>query len=127
MSDPVIEMASKVAVNLTTEVFQSCFRELGRASDWIRSKNKERDPLGLAAKRYCDKVEELYNVVRIFGMSKPVPLRSVYTRVNILERITARYRATVEELEHVFDRDRIARDMSQRGMLHLEVFKEENL
>jgi predicted NACHT family NTPase len=59
-----------------------------------------------AARRYVQRIEYRYNNMRIFGMNQPVPLRSIYTRVNILEKITATQQRTIQELEQYFDRDR---------------------
>lgn len=105
MADSDSDLAAKVAVNIITEIFKTCFSGLKEAEERVKTKNKQYDPFGLAAKRYANRVEERYNSVRIFGMDRPVPLRSIYTRVNVLRKITSRYRATVEELEHLFDCD----------------------
>ena len=40
--------------------------------------------------------------MRVLGMTKPVPLDELYTSVNILERIIARRRLTLEQLEDQF-------------------------
>lgn len=105
MSDPTTELAGKVAANIITEVFKSSVKGVKEAKEWFKDKNAEYDVFGNAAKKYTDKVEERFNTIRILGMDRPVPLRNIYARVNILERITARHSATVEELEKFFDRD----------------------
>src|SRR4051794_1127357 len=105
MIEPNSEIVSKVAVDLVTSVFKSSLGRLKEAQDWLNNKNTQFDPLGSAARKYAERIEERYNSMRIFGMDKPVPLRSIYTRVNILEKITSRHRATVRELELFFDRD----------------------
>lgn len=106
MSDPTIQVASEVATNLITEVFKSTFTNMKEVSEWLKRWNKKQDFLGTAAKRYAAKVEKRYNLMRIFGMSNPVPLRNIYTRVNILNKITASHRATISDLEKFFDKDR---------------------
>jgi predicted NACHT family NTPase len=105
MSDPATELTGKVAANIITEIFKTTLLGVKEAKEWLKDKNKEYDVFGLAAKRYAEKLEERYNSIHIFGMTKPVPLRTIFTQVNILEKVTARHRATVEELQQFFDRD----------------------
>lgn len=105
MADSNEDIAVKVTINVITEIFKACFSGLKDAEDWIKAKNKQYDPFQRAATKYVQQVEQRYNSMRIFGMNKPVPLRSIYTRINVLEKITARHRATIEELERYFDRD----------------------
>jgi len=106
MSDPSADIAAKVAANLITEAFKSSFKSLKEAEDWLVRLNKKRDFFGFAARRYAHKVESRYNSMRIFGMNNPVPLRNIYTRVNVLNKITSSHRTTVEDLERFFDLDR---------------------
>lgn len=106
MSDPLTDASVKVATSLITEIFKTCFSSLKDAEEWLKIKKRQHDPLGIAAKKYSEKVEELYNSIKIIGMNNPLPLRNIYTRVNILRKLTARHRATVDELEQFFDRDR---------------------
>ena len=96
------EIVAKVAVDLITELFKKSLLGLREAEEWITERNRKYDPLGLAAKKYAERLEERYNYVRIFGMNEPVPLRNLYTRVNILKKITASHRSTVEELQKSF-------------------------
>jgi predicted NACHT family NTPase len=104
MDDPTA-MAGKLAMNAITELFKASLQGLQGTNKWVREKEKEFDFLGRAALKYGQKLEELYNLVHIFGMDRPVPLRNIYTEINILEKTTARHRATVDELEKFFDRD----------------------
>src|SRR5437867_407292 len=100
------DIASKVAINAFTALFKSCYGGLRKAGHWVALENKERDFFGRAAARYVNRIQERYDTVRIFGMSEPVKLQSIFTRVNILEKITSQQRESVEELERAFDRDR---------------------
>jgi GTPase SAR1 family protein len=59
-----------------------------------------------AAAKYSRILEGRYSTVRIFAMPRPIPLRSIYVRVNVLERPLAHRGTTIEELEEMFDRDR---------------------
>src|SRR5262249_31720532 len=58
------------------------------------------------ATHYLNNLESKYNSIRILGMARPVPLRSVYVRVNIVNTISAHRRTTIEDLEKLFDSDR---------------------
>ena len=106
MNDTANDLVAKVTVSIITEIFKKSFKGLLTAERWLIKKNKELDFFGTAAKRYAGKLEERYNTIRIFGMQKPLPLRSVFVSINILEKITANQRLTIEELEKQFDRDR---------------------
>jgi predicted NACHT family NTPase len=105
-SDLGTEVAAKATVQLVTEIFRTGLKGLASAEEWMQKKSAEYDPLGIAARMYAHRMEERYNRMRIFGMTEPVPLRDIYVRVNILEKITASRQQTIEELERFFDRDR---------------------
>lgn len=109
------DIAASLAVNITTELFKSTYANLVEAEKWLRGKLKEADVLGLAARKYCNQLQERYSMVRILGMEKPVSLRDIYVNVNILEKITDRQRISLEALERLFDRDQrsfgVRRDM----------------
>jgi predicted NACHT family NTPase len=124
MSDPTTDLAEKVAANIITEVFKSSVKGVKEAKEWFKDKNAEYDIFGNAAQKYVDKVEERFNTIRILGMDKPVLLRNIYARVNILERITARHRATVEDLEKFFDRDNRSFGLVRKSKEGIEVVNE---
>src|ERR1043165_7296108 len=100
------ELLSQIAVNAFTEVFKSTYYSLEKARRWVINDNKEHDYLGLAARRYISRIEERYGTIRIFGMTEPIKLKNIYTRVNVLEKITSQQRETVEDLFKYFERDR---------------------
>ena len=66
---------------------------------------KKYDLFGTALQTYVGRMEDRYNAMRILDMNKPIPLRDIYVRANILEDVTAHDRLTVEELEARFQRD----------------------
>ena len=66
---------------------------------------KKYDLFGTALQTYVGRMEERYNTMRILGMNKPIPLRDIYVRANILEDVTAQDLQTVKELEERFQRD----------------------
>ena len=103
MNDPVTDVAQKIITDLITEGFKASFKSLREAEEWLVEKNKKWDFFGFAARRYAKKVEERYSSIRIFGMTNPVPLRNIYTKVSILQRITSERRFNEEDLETFFD------------------------
>ncbi len=92
--------------NAISKLFKVNFQGFEGSSDWIRAETLESDFLSVASSKYSKQIEENYNLMRIFGMSQPVPLRNIYTRVNILEKVTATHRATIEDMQRFFDYDR---------------------
>lgn len=99
------EFVAKVGVNVITELFKAALKGVEGTHARIRTKGTEKDFFGRAAKRYSEKLEELYNFVHIFGMDRPVALRKIYTEVNILSKLSSRLRTSAEELDKNFDRD----------------------
>ena len=103
-------LTDKAVIDLGTavskEVFANAWKLVKKAPQWIQDKYTEKDPFGLEARRYCEKIEGRYNTMRIIGMSRPMPIRSIFVHVNILKKITAQRRSTVDELEQTLDKDR---------------------
>jgi len=99
MSTPETDFAKDVVVSGVTEAFKASVYGINK---W----KKKHDFFGRAARRYTQRIEDRHNSMKIYGMNKPVPLRNIYTRVYILEKITAQQRLTPKELEQTFDRDR---------------------
>jgi hypothetical protein len=121
MNQQQADILSTVAVQAFTEVFKSSYNALIGAGKWAQSEIKERDFFGRAARRYVERLRERYDSVRIFGMAEPVKLTSIYTRVNILEKITSRQRETLEDLIDWFERDRYGFGMKQETKPGMEV------
>lgn len=88
------------------DLFKESFQVFKEANLWVQNTKVDNNFLGEAGEKYKNHLEERYDSMRIFGMNRPVPLRSIYTRVNILEKISSRYRDSIEDLERFFDRDR---------------------
>jgi hypothetical protein len=53
----------------------------------------------LAAKRYRQKIYDLYSTMRILGSPYPVPLEAIYTDLHILDKPTAYRRHNIEQLK----------------------------
>jgi hypothetical protein len=105
--DPATDkLATDIAAKTIGTIFQKTFEKLGKVPDWLQSKLKEHDPFGTEARAYAEGLGKRYNLMRIVGMSGPVPIRSIYVKVNILDKITSQHRQTVEDLEEVFNKDR---------------------
>ena len=100
MPDSIEEMEAKFAVGVAIEIFKRCLNNVRGVSEWV---SREHDPLDKAAKNYVEKFDERYNCMKVLDMSKPIPLTDIYTRVNILEKITTRQWSSVEELLEAFD------------------------
>jgi len=98
-------------------VIPNTFRSV--LSDWQLWLNGE-DSFGLAGARYRELLAKRYDTIRILGMDAPVPLRSIYVRVNILKKITARHNASVHELEEFFQGDKRGFGIAQETTTALE-------
>ncbi|MFN4254490.1 MAG: NACHT domain-containing protein [Saprospiraceae bacterium] len=102
-------MTFKSEIETSVEVGIDLFRDLifaswKAATGW--TKKEFPDPFGIATKKYIGGIIERYNLVKVLGMREPVPLKSLYVRANILEKISARAGLRPEELAEFFDFDR---------------------
>lgn len=104
MFDPQMlnEEAIKVGVEVLKNIVESAFKN---SSSFIKGKSKEYDILGKGIKRYTEALVQNYNFVKILGMSEPRPLKSLYVRANVLEKITNRERTDVNELHKLYGSD----------------------
>ncbi|MEW6737140.1 MAG: NACHT domain-containing protein [Acidobacteriota bacterium] len=91
--------------NIVTKLFKEVFESFPSAINWITN-SLEVNFFSRAGQAYTEQLEKRYNSVRVLGMREPMLLRNIYTRVNILEKITAQQRISLDELEQYFDRDR---------------------
>ena len=95
-----IQVAIELGVDLMKDIVAAGY-------SFLKEKNKERDFFGAATKKYVGSLIERYNNVKVLGMREPIPLKSLYVRANILEKISAEHRGLrLEDLEKAFDRDR---------------------
>ena len=84
------DLESKVAAGLVTEIFKSILSGAKWGGSRLADRAKALDILGKSAARYRAGMLERHGSMRILGMSKPVPLKDIYTRVNVLKSITSR-------------------------------------
>ena len=99
-------MPEEILASIFIEIFKKSFQGLSKSKKIISDKFKGADIFGLAARRYRDKFNKVHDNIRIIGMDRPFPLRNIFVRVNILEKITSRDRVTIEALEKMFDYDK---------------------
>lgn len=102
----VDKAAIEVGTAIFKEVLKSAWSGASKMPDWIRKKYADADPFGLEATKYCERIEKQYNSMRIIGMPRAVPIRSIFVRVNILQKISSQRRSTLEAMELELDRDR---------------------
>jgi len=114
-------------VSLLKEVLQAGAEKVGEESAdellkaskrWFGKASTRGDPFAEAVEAYCQRLEERYNTVRVFGMDQPVLLRTIFVRVNILRKISSRQSLSIQYFEKLFERDRLgfgSREASSRG------------
>jgi predicted NACHT family NTPase len=97
------DIQSKIAVGLITEIFKEVIKGVHTLASSLTEKGRNLDILGSAAQQYAERTRKRYNSMKIFGMSRPIPLDKIYTKVNMLEKIRRSQRATVHELVELSD------------------------
>lgn len=91
--------------NIITQLFKSAFQSFEDSFNWVKDYKLKFSFLENAGVNYATQVENRYSFVQIMGMNKPAPLRTMYTRVNFLEKLTTANRTSIEDMEKDFDRD----------------------
>lgn len=105
--DPTADKAIvDISAKLISDGIKKALSSLTVLPEWLKEKYKQQDPFGLEARHYAEAISFRYDRMRVLGMSAPVPIRSIYVRVNILEKITSRRRQTPEEMEDIFNKDK---------------------
>lgn len=106
ISQKAIEKATELAVEeawgMLKSVATGLFSLGKKAVDAAHEKYEEHQGL----KEYARKLVTRHQYIKVLGMSQPVLLETLYVRVNVLEKITSRQAATIEDLEQLFDRDK---------------------
>jgi energy-coupling factor transporter ATP-binding protein EcfA2 len=88
------EFIGKVAIALATEIFKDALSAVKNARGILLAK----DFAGTAAVKYTESAERRHNAMRIFGMSRPIPLNRIYTKVNMLAKIQRNDYTTLSDL-----------------------------
>lgn len=105
--DPNLDQAAiAVGKSVLTEIFKGTWSAAKVIPSWISNKYAQHDPFGFEASQYATTVERRYNMMRIIGMSSPMPIRNIFVRVNILKKITSQQRLTTEDMENFFNQDK---------------------
>lgn len=105
--DPITDKAIlDTSVKLAADLIKGALKSIKVLPGWLKEKYNQHDPFEIEARKYVESISRRYDKMRVLGMSSPVPIRSIYVRVNILQKITSRQRHTVEELEDVFNKDK---------------------
>jgi predicted NACHT family NTPase len=102
MLDPTLPMVSEVFVGLLKSGLPHV---LAISHEWLKAKGREVDLLNNAGRHYADGLERRYNFVKIIGMDTPIPLRDIYVRVNILNKISSTQSVSIAYLEKQFNLD----------------------
>lgn len=101
--DPIQQEAIEIGAAILKDIVESAYSS---ATSWWGKKSKERDFLGRSTRRYAEKMIERYNYVKVMGMHEPVPLKSLFVQVNILEKISSRLGLSPEALASFYERDK---------------------
>lgn len=84
---------------MLTELFKVCTKASVEVWKWGRDEAKARDLLGTAAWKYGKKFIELYDRIKVIGMTESIYLADIFVRVNILEKIISWQGHAPEEME----------------------------
>ena len=98
MIDPIVTEALLGAV--ISQILERSLQGLSSARSWL-TKGKS---LRKSGEQYDRRLRETCDTMRVLSMREPVLLTNIYTRVNILEKITAYDWKNLEELEKSFDK-----------------------
>lgn len=103
------------------DIFQIFKETAGKLKNWAISKE-----LVSAAEEYKQQLEKLHGTIRILGMQQPIELKDIFTKINILEKITSRIPASVEELHQYFEQQEnkfINKQKSEEGFQAIEKYR----
>jgi len=76
--DKEIQASIEIGVDLFKDLIFASWKAV---SGLAKEKYQENDPFGIATKKYMGGLIGKYNSVKILGMSEPVPLKSLYLRL----------------------------------------------
>ncbi|MDR5804966.1 NACHT domain-containing protein [Caballeronia sp. LZ001] len=120
------ETAIAIGKAVVTDIFKGLWSASRKVPAWIQGKYEQHDPFGLEAQSYVETVERRYSSMRIIGMARPVSIRDIYVRVNVLKKISSSHRLTTEELEHFFNRDQNSFGVVQKTEPGVDVAQRED-
>ncbi|MEZ4963894.1 MAG: NACHT domain-containing protein [Saprospiraceae bacterium] len=94
-----VQVSIEFAVSVLQKIIESSY-------DFLVREKQKRDLFGKSAEAYAKGLVERFGEVKVLGMSKPVPLLSLYVRANILEKISTKAGFKLEDLEQFFEFDK---------------------
>ncbi len=100
MNEVINSVIVDSATKITVSIVEGIYRDI---RSWIEERNKKYDLLHLATKKYYSNLYNRYNVVKIVGMHEPVELDKLFVQVNILEKITSKFRLDIKELNNTIN------------------------
>lgn len=98
--EKIVPLESHLAIEELNQLFLSSY---DRRWKWAEAKGRESTYFETAATKYTGQIWRSYNSIRVFGMSNPISLDSVFVRVNILEKSQDKYKDSLESLQKNFD------------------------
>lgn len=99
------QLVVAVGKELIKDVIKAAWTKVAKVPECVKQRYEKEDPFGLEASKYCQRVQERYGTMRIVGMARPMPIRDIFVRVNMLHKISAQRRSTIEDLEEQLNRD----------------------
>lgn len=114
-----------VGKELIKDVIKVAWGKVAKVPEWVKHRYEKEDPFGLEATKYCARVQERYGTMRIIGMARPMPIKSIFVRVNMLHKISAQRRSSIEDLEQQLDRDQNGFGLVSSTLEGLEVVNRE--
>jgi hypothetical protein len=84
MTDP---MGIKIATAVLIEICKEAIKGVRELSAYLKTEVEQRDLLGNAIRQYTLHLAERFTGVKILGMSAPLPLEQIYTRVRVRDRL----------------------------------------
>lgn len=102
--DPQLANVALVLSGVVGPIFGRVYDGAKKSLAWSRDQTWRRVVWAQAAQAYAEGLAERYGMIRIMGMTRPIPLRHIYTDVYTLNRPSALRWYTVEALEADFQR-----------------------
>jgi predicted NACHT family NTPase len=78
----------RVMGSVVAEIFKECMHGVKTLATILSDEAKNRDIWGIAGQKYEESIARRHNSMKILGMTRPVPLDRIYTKVNLLEKIS---------------------------------------
>ncbi len=97
--DPTNKVISDTTAKILVELFKGGMKASVKVWEWGKDEAKARDFFGTAARKYGDKFIELYDRIKVIGMTERIYLADIFVRVNILEKIISWQGHAPEEME----------------------------